>query len=52
MRDGRTEDGHDLVPDDLVDAAPVRADVGGEPLEAAVEQVLHVLGVAVLGAAA
>ena len=47
--DRRAEDGHDLVPDDLVDAASVRADVGRETVEAAVEEVLHVLGIAVLG---
>ena len=44
--DRRAEQGHDGVADDLVDPAAEAGDVGGQPLEAAVDQVLDLLGVA------
>ena len=47
--DGRPEQGHDGVADDLVDLTPEGGDVGDESLEAAVDEVLHVLGVGRLG---
>ncbi len=47
--DRRAEEGEDGVADDLVDPAAEVGDVGGEPLEAAVDQVLDLLGVACLG---
>ena len=47
--DRRTEQGDDGVADDLVDPAAEGVDVGHEPLEAVVDQVLHLLGVAGLG---
>ena len=47
--DGRAEQGHDGVSDDLVDLAAERGHVGDEPFEAPVDQVLHVLGVGRLG---
>ncbi|MEZ5143064.1 MAG: hypothetical protein R2726_11175 [Acidimicrobiales bacterium] len=46
--DRRSEQGQDGVAHDLVDLAAERGDVGGEPLEAAVDQVLDLLGVAQL----
>ena len=45
MRDGRTEQRHDRVADDLVDLPAEGGDVGDEALEAAVDEVLHLLGV-------
>ena len=47
--DGRPEQRHDGVADDLVDLTPEGGDVGDEPFEAAVDEVLHVLGVSRLG---
>ena len=44
--DGRAEQGHDLVADDLVEVAAEVDDVGDERLEARVDQALHLLGVA------
>ena len=47
--DGRAEQGHDGVADDLVDLTAEGGHVGDEPLEAPVDEVLHVLGVGRLG---
>ena len=47
--DGRAEQGHDLVADDLVEPAAEGGDVGDEPLEAAVDEALDLLGVGRLG---
>ena len=47
--DGRAEQGHDGVADDLVDPPAEGHDVGDEPLEAPVDQVLHLLRVERLG---
>ena len=47
--DRGAEEGEDGVADDLVDPAAEVGDVGGEPLEAAVDEVLDLLGVAGLG---
>ena len=43
--DRRAEQGDDGVADDLVDLAAERGDVADEPLEAAVDQVLDLLGI-------
>ena len=45
VRDRRAEDRHELVADDLVDAAPVGRDVGRERTEARVDEPLDLLGV-------
>ena len=47
--DRRAEQGDDGVADDLVDLPAEGVDVGDEPLEAAVDEVLHLLGIAGLG---
>ena len=44
--DRRAEQGDDGVADDLVDPAAEVGDVGGQALEAAVDEVLDLLGVA------
>ncbi len=49
VRDRSTEDGDDLVADDLVDAAAVRRHIGGERGEARVDEPLHLLRVGRLG---
>ena len=49
VRGRRTEEGDDGVADDLVDPPTEGVDVGHEPLEAVVDQVLHLLGVTGLG---
>ena len=46
--DRGTEDRDERVADDLVDLPAVRDDVGGEPLEGAVDDVLHLLRVGAL----
>ncbi len=45
VRDRGAEQGEDRVADDLVDLAAVGVDVGHEPLERVVDDVLHVLGI-------
>ena len=49
VRGGRTEQRHDGVADDLVDAAAEGVDLGHEPPEAVVDQVLHLLRIPRLG---
>ena len=43
--DRGAEQGDDLVADDLVEPAAEGGDVGDEPLEAVVDEALHLLGV-------
>ena len=45
VRDGRTEERDQRVADDLVDLPAEGRDLGGEPLEATVDEVLDVLGI-------
>ncbi len=49
MRDRGTKQGDDRVPHDLVDLAAERLDVGDQPFEASVDEVLHVFGIRGLG---